>query len=86
MDNFQTEVLFKWIVVSIVVKQCVSLNETERCNETIDRSSNGPPNGAKSAIVCGRFNRKFNGSCLVDFEPQQFSLNGIKLSVCPNSL
>jgi len=86
MDDCQAQVRFKWIVVSIIVQQDVPLNQTECGDETIDCPPNGPPGSTKSAIVRGCFNRQLNRSCLVNLEPQQFFLNGVNVSVSPDSL
>lgn len=86
MNDFQPKHVFEWIKVAIVMEQRVSFHETKRRDETIDSPPDGSSCRAKSAIVRRRFYREFDSSGFVNFELQQLFLNGVKLSIRPNSL
>jgi hypothetical protein len=43
VNNSETQLLFERIVVAIVMQECVAVQQTERRDEAVDRSTNRPP-------------------------------------------
>ncbi|MDF0643293.1 MAG: hypothetical protein P0111_04640 [Nitrospira sp.] len=86
MDNFQSEHIFKWIIVAIVMKQPVPLHWTERCDESIDGPTDCAFSGAQRSIVQSSLNGQFNGSRLKDFKSEKIFLNCIESAIRRDTL
>ena len=86
MNDQQSEMCLKWIVILIAVKQRVPAIQTEGCDEAINRLANRDPALPQVSVVLRR------GHCQVDpawaehLESQEIVMHLREHCVVPNSL
>ena len=86
MNHAQTEVLFKYIEVTIAMKEAVTVGQAEGCYQAVDGLADGEPASTEGAIILGGGYSEICSNGWEDFELRESSLDMFELGVFTNAL